>query len=76
METLLIELTNDRAYKLLTDLEELQIIKVLKRNINQVETVATESPTAKFRGTLKLTPEQDQDFQKHATDIRNEWQDI
>jgi len=26
-----------------------------------------------FRGTLKLTDKQYQDFQKHLTDIRNEW---
>ncbi len=31
METLLIELTNQKAYKLLKDLEDLDIIKVLKK---------------------------------------------
>lgn len=31
METVLIELTNQKAYKLLKDLEDLNIIKVLKQ---------------------------------------------
>ena len=34
METLLIELTNQKAYKLLKDLEDLNIIKVLKAPVS------------------------------------------
>lgn len=33
METYLIELTNNNAYRLLQDLEDMKIIKVLKKSI-------------------------------------------
>ena len=33
METVLIQINNNKAYKLLEDLEDLQIIKVLKKSI-------------------------------------------
>ena len=36
---------------------------------------ADKSRTAKFRGALELSDEQYSDFQKHAKDIRNEWQE-
>lgn len=44
----------------------------------RVDELNTQQPTEKkkpsdFRGTLKLTDEQYNDFQKHLTDIRNEW---
>jgi hypothetical protein len=76
MDTFLIQLTNSRAYRLLQELEELQLIKVLKRNTKEdAVSSAPKSNTAKFRGALKLSDEQYEDFQQHAKDIRNEWQD-
>ena len=73
MDTYLIELTNSKAHKPLQDLEDLKIIKVLKKEMNKKQ--ADKSRTAKFRGALELSDEQYSDFQKHAKDIRNEWQE-
>ena len=76
MDTLLIQLTNSKAYRLLQDLEELQLIRVLRRNIKEDAEpgVGRKSTTARFRGSLRLTSEEYNDFQQHAKDIRNEWQ--
>jgi len=72
MDIYLIELTNNNAYRLLQDLEDLKIIKVLKKEIQKKQETG-KSSTAQFRGALKLSNEQYQDFQQHAKDIRNEW---
>ncbi len=71
MDTYLIELTDNNAYKLLQDLEDLKIIKVLRKEMNTKQ--PDKSRTAKFRGVLELSDEQYLDFQKHAKEIRNEW---
>lgn len=73
MDIYLIELTNNNAHRLLQDLEDLKIIKVLKKEIQKKQEI-TISSNARFRGTLKLSNEQYEDFQQHAKDIRNEWQ--
>lgn len=72
METYLIELTNSNAYRLLQDLEEMKIIKVLKKENVKKQNVS-KSSTARFQGALNLTPEQYESFQKHAKNIREEW---
>ena len=73
MNTVLIEITDNRAYRFLESLEDLNVIKVIdKKEENKSKET---SPTAKFRGALKLTEEQYNDFQKHVTEIRNEWHD-
>lgn len=74
METYLIELTNNNAYRLLRELEDLKIIKVLKKEKN-IRKEAGKNKTARFRGTLTLSDEQYKNFQQHAKDIRNEWQE-
>lgn len=73
MDTVLIEITDKRAYQFLQGLEELNVIKQIDKKEENEET--HESPTAKFRGALRLTEEQYNDFQKHAREIRNEWHD-
>lgn len=74
MDTYLIELTNSSAFRLLQDLEELKIIKVLKKETGKKQE-AHKGSASRFRGSLKLSNEQYKDFQKHAKDIRNEWQE-
>jgi len=74
MDTYLIELTNSNAYRLLQDLEDLKIIRVLKKEI-QKKQETHKSNSSRFRGALKLSNEQYRDFQQHAKDIRNEWQE-
>ena len=75
MDTLLIQLTNNKAYRLLQDLEDLHLIKVLGRREKAESNPVKKSNSAKFRGALTLTAEQYADFQKHASEIRGEWTD-
>ncbi|CAN5813484.1 hypothetical protein BH24BAC1_BH24BAC1_09070 [soil metagenome] len=66
MDTLLIQLTNQRAYKLLLELEELDLIRVLKRNVQQDIKLSDT-----FAG--KLPANIADDLQKHVAQSRNEW---
>ncbi len=70
MDTILLQITNQKAYKLIEDLEALNIVKVLKKNDN----TAKNKLSQKFAGALKLTDKQYQDFQYHVKEIRNEWE--
>ena len=69
MQTVLLQVNSDKAYQLLQDLEDLNIIKVLKRT-TQIE---PQSLSEKFAGSLKLSDEEYERFQQHLTEIRNEW---
>ena len=39
METLIIELTNNKAYKLLQDMEELSLIRVIKKTSEKISSL-------------------------------------
>ena len=67
--TMLIQLTNRKALKLLRDLEELQLIKVLKENITE-----TKKLSDKYVGIL--TQEQGADLDRHIEESRNGWDSI
>jgi hypothetical protein len=67
METMLIQLTNQKADKLLHELEELNIIKVLKKNSTAVSKLSE-----RFAGKLNLSNEEYNQFQKYIQDSRNE----
>lgn len=73
MDTVLIEIKDDRAYQFLHGLEELEVIKVIDKKEESEET--EKSPTAKFRGALQLTEEKHKSLMKHIETIRNEWSD-
>ena len=66
METVLIQINNSKAYKLLEDLEDLHIIKVLTKSI-QVE----EKLSEKYAG--KLPSDVADELQEYITQSRNEW---
>lgn len=68
MDTVLLQITNKKAYKLIQDLEELDIVKILKKTPE-----SKESLSKKFAGSLNLTDKQYEEFQQHVTDSRNEW---
>ena len=68
MDTMLIQLTNQKAAKLIQDLEDLQIIKVLSKD------ASTEKLSDKFRGSLNLTEQEYSHIQQQLTDMRNEWE--
>lgn len=69
MDTVLLEITNKKAYKLIQDLEALDIVKILEKN-----TKPKESLSEKFAGSLHLTDQQYQEFQQHVANSRNEWE--
>lgn len=66
METVLVQINNYKAYKLLEDLEDLNIIKVLKKSI-QPKLKLSE----KYAG--KLPSDIAEELQNYVSQSRNEW---
>ncbi|MBW8333556.1 MAG: hypothetical protein K0M40_16130 [Prolixibacteraceae bacterium] len=66
METVLIQINNDKAYKLLDDLEDLHIIKVLKKSIQPQQKLSE-----KYAG--KLPSDIADEIQNFVNESRNEW---
>lgn len=67
--TMLIELKSQKALKLIRDLEDLNIIKVLKENITEKKKLSD-----KYRGSI--SKEQGEKLDKHIEDSRNGWNSI
>lgn len=63
MDTLIIELTNQKAYKLLKELEELHLIRVIKKNIK----------TSELRNQIK-NQMNEKSIDAQLNDLRGEWQ--
>ncbi|RKD17122.1 hypothetical protein BCY91_02965 [Pelobium manganitolerans] len=68
--TMLIQLTNEKAIGLLHELEELRLIKVLKENIAPAKATLSE----KYKGIL--SKEQGQNLNEHIQQMRSEWNNI
>jgi len=66
METVLIQINNNKAYKLLEDLEDLHIIKVLKKS-----TQPNQKLSEKYAG--KLPSAIADELQNYVSQSRNEW---
>jgi hypothetical protein len=66
METVLVQINNNKAYRLLEDLEDLQIIKVLKKSIQPPQKLSE-----KYAG--KLPADVADELQNYVTQSRNEW---
>jgi hypothetical protein len=62
MQTVLVELTNQKAYRLLKELEDLQLIRVVK----------TPSNLSSLRKRVK-TPMTEAEIDKQLTELRDEW---
>ncbi|MEI7979904.1 MAG: hypothetical protein WCI53_13735 [Bacteroidota bacterium] len=69
METILIQLNNNKAYQLLKDLEELNIIKLLRQPLEDEQT-----RSKKYSGKLNLSDNEFNAFQNHISESRNEWE--
>jgi len=65
MQTILIELTNDKALKLLQDMEDLNLIKLLPNNLPK------ENLADKYFG--KLDSQVAEDAQEYVKKSREEW---
>jgi len=66
METVLVQINNNKAYRLLEDLEELLIIKVLEKSIQPKQKLSE-----KYAG--KLPADIADELQNYVTQGRNEW---
>ena len=66
METVLIQINNAKAYKLLEDLEDLHILKVLKKSIEPQQKLSE-----KYAG--KLPSEVADELQEYVSQSRKEW---
>ena len=67
METLTIQVKNNKAIKLLEDLEALKLIKVLKKNV-----VSKQKLSKKYAG--KLSSDTAEKLQTYVAESRNEWE--
>jgi hypothetical protein len=68
--TMLIQLTNQKAVGLLHELEELHLIKVLKENLAPAKTKLSD----KYKGII--SKEQGQSLNEHIKQMRSEWSSI
>lgn len=68
-QTLLIEITNEKAIGLLNELEELHLIKVLKKDAQPTKTRLSD----KYRGVF--TKEDAESFNQHTRNMREEYVD-
>ena len=66
METVLLQIKNKKAYKILEDLEDLNVIKVLEKSLQQEQKLSE-----KYAG--KLPSEIADQLQDYVTKSRNEW---
>lgn len=70
METVLLQINNNKAYRLLEDLEDLHIIKVLEKSTQPIKQKLSD----KYRGIL--SKEQGQKLNEHIKQMRSEWNGI
>ena len=68
--TMVIQLTNQKAIGLLHELEELHLIKVLKENIEPAKTKLSD----KYKGFI--SKEEGQQLNDHINQMRSEWNSI
>ena len=69
METVLVQINNSKAYKLLEDLEDLHILKVLKKS-----TLPQQKLSEKYKGVF--SKEDAKNFNEHTQTMRKEWGNI
>ena len=66
MQTVLLQITNEKAYQLLEDLEALEIIKVLKKSSEPKQKLSD-----KYKG--KLPSKVAEELQEYVSKSRKEW---
>ncbi len=67
---MLIQLTNQKAIGLLLEMEELQLIKVLEKNVEPVQIKLSD----KYKGFI--TKEEGKQLKSHIDQMRSEWNNI
>ena len=68
--TMLIQITNQKAIGLIHELEELHLIKVLNENFVPIKTKLSD----KYKGII--TKEQGQNLNEHIQQMHTEWNNI
>jgi hypothetical protein len=68
--TMLIQVTNQKAVGLLHELQELHLIKVIKENFTPVKQKLSD----KYKGII--TKEQGKNLNEHIKQMRSEWNNI
>ena len=66
METVLVQINNSKAYRLLQDLEDLNILKVINKNVKPSQKLSD-----KYAG--KLPSDVADELQNYVTKSRQEW---
>jgi hypothetical protein len=66
METVLVQINNNKAYRLLEDLEDLHIIKVLRKSVQSGQKLSE-----KYAG--KLPSDVADELQNYVNQSRTEW---
>jgi hypothetical protein len=66
METVLLQINNNKAYRILEDLEDLNLIKVLNKSVEPLQKLSE-----KYAG--KLPTEVADKLQDYVTKSRSEW---
>jgi hypothetical protein len=69
IKTLTIDIINDKAMKLLQDMELLKLIRVRKENVHKEEPL---NRVAKYKGAMQKQPMSEID--KQLDDIRSSWE--
>ena len=68
--TIIIQVTNQKAVGILRELEELHLIKILKKNVTPLKTKLS----SKYKGLI--SKEQGENLNRHIKQMRSEWSDI
>ena len=69
MKTITIKINNEKAIKLLEDLEALDLIQIIKKSVSKQKKLSD-----KFAGSLHLSDEQYNEFQQYLDQSREEWE--
>jgi hypothetical protein len=69
MKTVLVEINNSKAYKLLEDMEDLHLIKLIKKSIQSQQKLSE-----KYAGKLPL--DLADALQQDVTQSRNQWNNL
>jgi len=67
MKTVVVEIKNRKAFALLKELEDLDVLKIIKENVLVKKTNLSE----KYRGVF--TSKDAESFNKHTQTMRKEW---
>ena len=67
MQTVLIEIDNQKAFNLLQELEQLHILRIIKENVLESKTKLSD----KYRGVF--SKEDAESFMQHTQTMRKEW---